>query len=199
MLAQTINYSDSNSNNFLNESCSIPAWLQSVKKIKSHLTSEQMYRFLHSLKIDSLTDISDYIIYNDLMYSRNRVYKNNLIDILVMCWKPGQFTPIHDHKDSVCGVRVLDGVSTEIQYSKSTAGYLYPTSHSHYTDGAIMASQDEDTHQMGNLESVQPLITLHAYSPPLKNMQIYSLNKTIFNNHETVKNELEIQMGRKLI
>ena len=81
MLAQAINYSDSNSNNFLNESCNIPAWLQSVKKIKSPLTSEQMYSFLHSLKIDSLTDISDYIIYNDLMYSRNRVYKNNLVDI----------------------------------------------------------------------------------------------------------------------
>lgn len=57
-----------------------------------------------------------------------------------------------------------------------------------------MASQDEDTHQVGNLQKSEDLITLHAYSPPLKNIDIYSLDNTIYKTHEQTRLGLTQQM-----
>ncbi len=44
------------------------------------------------------------------------------------------------------------------------------------TAGHVCASQDDDTHQVSNLQSQgQNLVTLHIYSPPLRAMQKFSI------------------------
>ena len=46
-------------------------------------------------------------------YARTMLAKGPWYQLLVICWREGQSSPIHDHFGSACGVRVVDGVATE--------------------------------------------------------------------------------------
>ena len=98
---------------------------------------------------------------------------------LILCWRKGQRSPIHDHTGSSCGVRVLEGTATETSFAQTPDGYVYATGSRELPPGAVCGSQDADIHQVSNLQPGDAdLITLHVYSPPLLHMGMYSLTDT---------------------
>ena len=54
--------------------------------------------------------------FNDVSYARNLLAKSPWYQLLVICWRHGQSSPIHDHFGSSCGVRVFVAVSLYIIY-----------------------------------------------------------------------------------
>lgn len=110
-------------------------------------------------------------------YVRNLMYAGPAYQALVLCWRGGQRSPIHDHVGSACGVRVIQGVATETSFARSETGLLFATGSSHLAAGEICARQDDDVHQMSNLRAGD-LVTLHIYSPPLLCMNMYSISHT---------------------
>ena len=124
----------------------------------------------------SMADVSGYARFNDERYQRNLMRSGEAYHALILCWRNGQRSPIHDHRGSSCGVRVLKGVLTETLFEHSANGLIYATSSSELKEGAICGSQDSDIHQVSNLQSDdRDLVTLHIYSPPLLVMGTYSL------------------------
>ena len=109
-------------------------------------------------------------------YVRNLMYAGPSYQALVLCWLSGQRSPIHDHVGSSCAVRVIQGVATETTFARAASGLVYATGSRHLAAGDYCASQDDDVHQMSNL---QPhgleLVTLHIYSPALLSMNAYSI------------------------
>jgi cysteine dioxygenase len=121
-------------------------------------------------------DFRDFIIFEDEHYRRNLVKLGPWYEILVICWKSGQRSPIHNHARSTCGLKVLAGVCTETVFDRSPCGQVVPRHSTHLTTGHITASQDTDTHQVSNLQPAgENLVTLHIYSPPLRSMQKFSI------------------------
>src|SRR5262245_26005302 len=55
----------------------------------------------------TLQDLSNYLIFNPSWYVRNRVHDGPAYQALVLCWRNGQRSPIHNHRGSRCGVKVL--------------------------------------------------------------------------------------------
>jgi cysteine dioxygenase len=109
-------------------------------------------------------------------YVRNLLHAGPSYQALVICWRSGQRSPIHDHRGSSCAVKVMSGVATETFFAKAANGMLYATGSRQLAAGDACASQDADVHQMSNLQPVGcDLITLHIYSPPLFRMNMYSL------------------------
>ncbi len=49
-------------------------------------------------------DILDACKFSDLTYARNMLAKSPWYQLLVLCWRGGQCSPIHDHEGSACGV-----------------------------------------------------------------------------------------------
>jgi cysteine dioxygenase len=95
---------------------------------------------------------------------------------LIICWRGGQRSPIHDHVGSNCAVKVLRGVATETIFERGPNGMIYATGSRILNAGEVCASADSDIHQVSNLEANEnDLITLHLYSPPLISMNVYSL------------------------
>jgi cysteine dioxygenase len=95
---------------------------------------------------------------------------------LVLCWRSGQRSPIHDHRSSACAVRVLEGDATEIIFHMTEEGHVFPSKTRKLSEGFICATEDLDIHQLSNLQPHnRDLITLHIYSPPLLVMGQYSL------------------------
>ena len=71
----------------------------------------------------------------------------------------------------------LPGVATESQFVRTQDGLIYPTFSRQLPAGSVCASQDDDIHQMSNLQSGLDLVTLHIYSPPLLVMGTHSLTE----------------------
>ena len=68
-------------------------------------------------------------------------------------------------------------VATETFFERTPEGHVYATQTRHLSTGATCGSQDDDIHQMSNIQPAEDLVTLHVYSPPLLTMGVYSLTE----------------------
>jgi cysteine dioxygenase len=125
----------------------------------------------------TVEDLTSYLVFNPARYVRNRLHDGPAYQALVLCWRNGQRSPIHNHRGSNCGVKVLRGVATETAFARAPNGLVYPTSSRDLPPGHICASADEDVHQVSNLQAGgADLVTLHVYSPPLMRMEMFALD-----------------------
>ena len=157
----------------------IPASLLPVVRYLDGLTERAPLPELDALLKDcpvTLADVQDCAQFDPKHYRRNLVASGEWYDLLLICWRSGQRSPIHDHAGSSCAFKVLTGVCSETAYGFASCGQVYPLETVNQPEGAIVATQDADTHQVSNLQPAgRDLVTLHIYSPPLKSMHTFSL------------------------
>jgi cysteine dioxygenase len=121
-------------------------------------------------------DVADFVRFSERGYTRNLVRAGPWYHLLVLCWKNGQRSPIHDHAGSSCCVRVLRGTLTETRFAFAPNGHVKAVESTDHAPGSTFASADLDLHQVSNLQpGGADLVTLHVYSPPLLRMGTYSL------------------------
>ena len=124
----------------------------------------------------TLKDVQPFLRFSPEHYIRNLMYAGPGYQALVLCWRSGQRSPIHDHTGSSCGVKVIRGVATETTFAAAPNGMVYALGSRHLPAGSTCASQEADMHQMSNLQPEgEDLITLHIYSPALVYMNMYSI------------------------
>lgn len=156
-------------------------------------TLDRLYDYLHQLTgrapLDELTavlaqtdlrcsDVADFIHFSERTYLRNLVRAGPWYNVLVLCWKNGQRSPIHDHTGSSCAVRILRGTATETLFDMAPNGHVWATHSRLLRPGLVIGSEDSDIHQVSNLQPGDAdLVTLHIYSPPLLWMNTYSLTE----------------------
>lgn len=124
-------------------------------------------------------DVEHCVAFDDDRYKRNVLRVGSGYAALILCWQPGQASPIHDHRGSACGVLVLDGEVTETKYVRGADGLLAETTTGTLGLGEVCGSYDADIHVIGNRRPAgQDLVTLHIYTPPLQEFHIYTLGST---------------------
>ncbi len=125
-------------------------------------------------------DLRDYIQFNENTYRRNRIKLGEWYECLVLCWKPGQKSYIHDHHGSSCSFKVIEGTGLEVICAKTgrTAELplVRPIDSRRIPTGTVCGSLAAHIHEVINPDDSSDLITLHIYSPPL-NMQIYAYDE----------------------
>ncbi len=134
---------------------------------------KQIYGWLESADI-SAEELQPYIGFKEGNYWRHRVCRNEFVEMLVLCWRPGQRTPIHDHNGSHGGVKIWQGLLWESIFKyDAVAGLKYERGRE-LPCGSVTGSDVPDIHQLGNPDvSGQDLITLHVYAPPLGVLHTY--------------------------
>ncbi len=133
---------------------------------------------LEELEIDC-DSLADHLRISERGYARNLVRAGPWYNLLVLCWRNGQRSPIHDHFGSTCGVRVLRGTMTETRFEFAPNGHVKATGSCDYDPGEVVGGQDYHLHQVSNLQAGNAdLVTLHVYSPPLVKMGTYTLTDT---------------------
>lgn len=124
----------------------------------------------------TLDHVRPFLRFSEGHYVRNLMHAGPNYQALALCWRSGQRSPIHDHIGSSCAVKVIAGVATETTFARGPNGMLYASSSRRLAAGHSCATQDDDVHQMSNLEPAgTDLITFHIYSPPLLCMNMYSI------------------------
>jgi cysteine dioxygenase len=122
-------------------------------------------------------DVANYLVFRPERYVRNRLHDGPSYQALLLCWRNGQRSPIHNHRGSHCGVKVLRGIATETFFKRAANGLIVPVSSRDLAANQICGSVDDDIHQVSNLQAGHAdLVTLHIYSPPLLRMDVFSLD-----------------------
>ncbi len=112
-------------------------------------------------------------------YVRTLVHATERYQVLVMCWLPGQVSPVHDHGGSACGVRVVQGAATETLYTVAADGFADAVAARVFHAGDVVVAADADVHTLGNVAAPGrerwpvALVTVHVYAPALVNSRKY--------------------------
>jgi cysteine dioxygenase len=134
---------------------------------------EQLYEWLENTSI-SEDELRPYLGFKDGTYWRHRVCRNDAVEMLVLCWRPGQRTVIHDHNGSQGAVLVQQGVMWETTFTYDEEHGLSYQSACGYEPGQITGADVPDIHQLGNPDvSERNLVTIHIYSPALGVLHTY--------------------------
>jgi len=149
----------------------------------------------HLLQLNvTLDDLRPFIRFADDRYQRNLMHAGTAYEALVLCWKAGQRSPIHDHRGSSCAFRVITGLASETRFERSTEGLIYPLGTQVHSSGVVRASFDNDIHQVSNLQPRgHDLVTFHIYSPPLRVCNVFSL--TMAGSYEWLDPVFEFAYG----
>jgi cysteine dioxygenase len=122
------------------------------------------------------SDWRPFALFSDQHYTRNLVTLESRFELMILCWGPGQESPIHNHEGQDCWMAVLDGEVEEVRFPMpSGAGPLLPRSSMRFTPGQVAFIRDE----MG-LHLVRPAstsasggVTMHLYSAPYDECNCY--------------------------
>ena len=148
-----------------------------VSALKSRPALEEVNRWLAAAAVTE-DELRPYVSFKEGTYARHRVRLSEFAELLVLCWRPGQRTPIHDHAGSFGAVRVLRGVMWETIFElQGERGLAYARSRE-WLPGQTTGADVPDIHQLGNPDvSGQDLVTLHLYAPPLTSLNVYKVGR----------------------
>ncbi len=134
---------------------------------------DNVYEYLSANPVD-VDSIQKYVFWSRKFYTRNLVYKDELFEMLAICWDKGQVSRVHNHSDQRCWMTVpigrLKGQNFTVESINESAGHckLLETDSFEMADTvAAKVELEEPIHQILNLsEYDQRAVSIHIYSKP---------------------------------
>lgn len=121
--------------------------------------------------------VDRYRFFSDSWYTRNLLYKTPFYELLLLCWQPGQESPIHGHEGEKCWMRIEEGSLLFKNYDviyKSDHLTVDPVDsvegHEGFVDGPAVI------HSVANI-SDKPACSLHLYAKPFARCDIFDANE----------------------
>ncbi|KAF2875546.1 RmlC-like cupin domain-containing protein [Massariosphaeria phaeospora] len=112
---------------------------------------------------------------SNMSYTRNLVHKGNgKCNLLILVWSPGKGSPVHDHANAHCIMKILKGRLTETRYAWPTVHLnnddqqpLNATGETVYKSNEVTYMSDKlGLHRISNADSTEYAVSLHLYTPP---------------------------------
>lgn len=152
---------------------SLEPLVQYLNGLNSRVPIDQLREHLLNLDV-TIDDLQPYLHFGDTCYRRNPVCQGEWYELLCICWRDGQKSLIHNHANSTCGLRVIEGQAIELKFAETAEGRARVVDQCDLEYGQVCCTQDRDIHQVCNVQgNGKCLVTLHIYSPPLADMQTW--------------------------
>lgn len=158
--------------------------------VSTELTLDELVAYINNLtKVPTVEEITEkyralllrqrdyqlHRLFSEKKYARNLIARSDYAELLMLCWRSGQRTPIHDHGGSVGVILVCEGSLTETMYERQPEGHVKPYNTFRWSPGGITGADVPDIHQLLNLQPQErDLVTLHCYAPPLSVLNTFS-------------------------
>ena len=132
-----------------------------------------------------IVDLDRYLNFSDQGYTRTLFYRGPRFEILVLCWKDGQASPIHDHSASICSMAVVKGACKAINFREINPGSpvkegktdlvpIEPADSCIHEAGQVTTVIGGNIHRIANLQGDgSDLVTIHFYLPPIVTMRCF--------------------------
>jgi predicted metal-dependent enzyme (double-stranded beta helix superfamily) len=130
--------------------------------------------FIELVKSIELSDeeIRKHAVWNEEHYTRNCLYSTPSIEVLLMCWMPGQHTPVHDYSFKEGWTKILKG-QLLLEYFRVDENGLVKTDEQVLKEGDIAYLRDDlGVHRFIN-ESNENTVSLHIYAERIRKWNIF--------------------------
>ena len=161
----------------------IKEFIEGLRRLPQFAPAE-VYEYLQSHPVQP-ESLRPYLFFSQATYTRNLIFKNDLLELLALCWESGQVSRIHNHRDQQCWMAVPIGKLQAQDYRVLDRDPVKKTcrlvpSKSYPITAAEPAAVDtkEPVHQVVNrAEFGERAVSLHLYSKPFDSCEVYSLEK----------------------
>ena len=142
--------------------------------LQSNLATKSLRRWKRDLTLPELLKIAAQyaspeplpVEYAEEKYVRRSIYRDDHLEIVVVCFGPGQSTSIHDHQGSNCVVNVVEGLIMETLFECEGDNYV-PSGSRVLSPGSVSGLDGQQIHQVANL-CRSGSVLLNFYSPPFQ-------------------------------
>lgn len=151
-----------------------PVVSETLEELVSTLSDEDSIKYSQILRSAQLSsrDFESCCSWSSESYTRNCVVETEDFELILLCWQPGQVTPIHDHGGEECWVKIIEGEFKETVYKEDDVGQLkaVKTTYSKPEDITYMVDF-MGFHSLENLSDKRSL-SLHLYAKPIRSCQV---------------------------
>lgn len=137
----------------------------SLKSLINFLKSKSINNFNELLKFESVlkNNITDWVTHvkiSDETYTKNILYRNKDLEIILISWLPGQHSKLHSHPKNGCILKVLEGELHEVKVNGKK------TLETNIKINQVSTMHDNlGKHIISNIGD-KTAVSLHVYSPP---------------------------------
>ena len=154
---------------------SLAALTQKLAALTTAPTQHELDALLRRLKPEP-EELRPHLGFKPQTYTRHRVLRTGLCEMLVLCWLPGHRTSIHDHNGSYGAISICEGTMEEEVFALNEAGEVVFVEMRARSTGEVTGTDVPDIHRIGTAgHSEQRMITIHIYAPPLRVINTYQL------------------------
>ncbi len=154
-------------------------------------TAEPVFRYVktHSVEPQSL---QPYLFFSAKTYTRNLIFKNEMFELLALCWDIGHASRIHNHRDQQCWMAVPMGKLKNQNYVvldrdpvKKTCRLVPRESFLITPTTPMEVDSAEPVHQVMNLRAFgERAVSLHIYSRPFSSCEVYQIDRGTYDDVE---------------
>ncbi len=139
----------------------------------------------HALDEGSL---APYAFFSARHYTRNLIFKDARVEVLALCWEPGQKSSIHNHRDQRCWMLMGQGRLENQNYRVLDRDEAARTCRLEESarlvisrDAPMAVDDDEPVHQIRNLEPWGArALSVHLYARPFDSCEVYCPERGIY-------------------
>jgi cysteine dioxygenase len=159
------------------------------------ITRDSVLDFCDSVQVSD-TSLEPYVFFDEKIYTRNMIYRDDLFEIMTICWQPGQKTAVHTHNGQLCWMIPQRGNLGLVDYKwlgcdhpdhQNVVGLdcLAGSDHTKLevvreveacAGGTVMTADKLQTiHRLYNLD--EPAVSIHIYSRPVDSCGAFDMEK----------------------
>lgn len=176
---------------------SITNFVETLKSFEGEpITRDRVLHYCLEAAVDR-SSLGPYTHFRSDFYTRNLVYRDDLFEVMAVCWMPGQRTVIHTHNgqlgwmsveqgalavvnykwlgcnasdnQNVVGMDCLAG-ATELDLDRREVQECYP-------GGAVNTVDKVQTIHQVVVQGKEPVVSLHIYSRPIESCVAFDIGK----------------------
>ena len=160
------------------------------------ITRDRMLGYMQETAVDR-SSLSPYVHFRGDMYTRNLVYRDDMLELMAVCWQPGQKTVIHTHNGQLGWMGVEQGALAVINYkwigcnaadNQNVAGMDCLAGATEldidrrevqecFPGGPINTVDKVQTIHQVVVQGKEPVVSLHLYSRPIDSCVAFDLEK----------------------
>lgn len=176
---------------------SVADFVAGLRKLEGDLITKERiaeYMGVATLRPEAL---SEYVWWRDSVYTRNLIYRDELFEVMTICWSPGQKTAIHTHNGQLGWMTVAQGEVTTHEFRHTSCNtpenqnvvnidclggatelQLDRVGTVRCSEGSGMVTVDklQTIHQIENAGTTG-CVSLHVYSKPFDSCIAFDLEK----------------------
>ena len=162
------------------------------------ITRDAVLDYCASVRITD-SSLRPYTYFDNQFYTRNLIYRDDLFEVMSICWEPGQKTAVHTHNGQICWMISQCGNLGVVDYkwlgcdhpeNQNVVGIDCLAGSEHTllevvreieacADGPVITADKLQTiHRLYNLsERNERAVTIHIYSRPIDSCVAFDMEK----------------------